>query len=242
MPEHVIDLNDNLFYHHEKEITASSLIISEWDKDILSGLRCSSCWLRSYDCYCGYISQRRLSLESLCKDNIHVHIFMYYHYKEIGRSANTAHLLELLLPNSKITRIIYGSDLQKEKAMIELLLTENKCHNVKTCILYPTKSSELLSNWIKISNIDKFKNSYNDKDYENNYENDSKINIIALDGTYGQAETQYKYVKKILTLANIFPIPVVKLDLEKGYCMSMMTGLMSQVGKGNYMYIVYLFY
>lgn len=236
----IIHLNDRFLYHHEKEIVASALVLSKWDKDILSGLRCGKCWLRYYDCYCNYISQRKVSLDLICNSKLLVHIFIYYHYKEIGRSANTAHLLELLIPHSKITRLIYGYDLEKEKAMIEMIIDESKSFNIKTCILYPTKTSELLSKWITANNIRKFEaNSSCDN---NNYDNNTTINIIALDGTYGQAETQFKYLKKILLLANVNPIPVVKLDLENGYCMSMMTGLMSQVGKGISYYHILLYH
>ena len=204
----ILQLNDKLLFHHEKEILASALIVSKWDKDISSGLRCGKCWLRFYDCYCNYISQRKVTLDLTLNSKLLVHIFIYYHYKEIGRSANTAHLLELFIPNSKITRIIYGYDIQKEKAMIEMIIDESKNLNVKTCILYPTKTSELLSKWITVNNISKFDASNNRNN--NSCDNNATINIIALDGTYGQAETQYKYLKKILLQANVNPIPLVK--------------------------------
>jgi len=229
--EHIYQFNDKLLHHHEKEVLASALFMSKWDEDILSGLRCGSCWLRRYDCYCNYVSQRKLSLEAACYSKVDVHVYMYYHYKEIGRSANTAHLLELLLPNSKITRLIYGFNIEKEKTMIEMIVTEIKSRNIKTCILYPTKTSKLLSEWMHVNNMNKFESS---RDSESccNREINTKMNIIALDGTYGQAETQFKYLKKMLKLASISHMPLVKLDLKNGYCMSMMTGLMSQVGKG----------
>ena len=55
---------------------------------------------------------------------------------------------------------------------------------------------------------------------------------VALDGTYGNAARQWKYLRQSLEqLDSKVPLPVVKLDLELGRCNSAVAGIMHQPGK-----------
>ena len=75
--------------------------------------RCDKCWLRRYNCYCKSFDDIRHCINEISSgknaeiiqtgQSIHVlpDVFMYYHYSEIGRSANTAHVLEALLSPSE---------------------------------------------------------------------------------------------------------------------------------------------
>jgi DTW domain-containing protein YfiP len=76
-----------------------------------------------------------------------VKVCMYYHYQEIGRSANTAHLFGALCP-SATESIIFG-DVAKEQQLVREIKREYDEGEPITCILYPDRSAVLLSEWIK---------------------------------------------------------------------------------------------
>ena len=73
---------------------------------------------------------------------------MYYHYQEIGRSANTAHLMQAVCPHTNFSHLILG-DTESEIQLINEIIDENVRNEPMTCVLYPSKDAILLSEWIK---------------------------------------------------------------------------------------------
>lgn len=73
---------------------------------------------------------------------------MYYHYQELGRSANTAHLYEAVCPSAKFEKVVFG-DTEAEVKLVQDILTETMNEEPVTCVLYPSKDAILLSDWIK---------------------------------------------------------------------------------------------
>ena len=73
---------------------------------------------------------------------------MYYHYQELGRSANTAHLYEAVCPTAKFEKVVFG-DTEAEVKLVQDILTETINDEPVTCVLYPSKDAILLSDWIK---------------------------------------------------------------------------------------------
>jgi DTW domain-containing protein YfiP len=62
-----------------------------WKGELTSGNRCSKCWLRMRECFCYKLTQFREEIYGNKAQNIRICI--YYHFQEIGRSANTAHVV-----------------------------------------------------------------------------------------------------------------------------------------------------
>ena len=73
---------------------------------------------------------------------------MYYHYQELGRSANTAHLFEAVCPRSNYETLIFGDTLG-EIGLVQDIIKESKEGRPVTCVLYPSNDAILLSDWIK---------------------------------------------------------------------------------------------
>jgi hypothetical protein len=73
---------------------------------------------------------------------------MYYHYQELGRSANTAHLMEAVCPSNHFERVVFG-DTEAEKKLVQDIITETLNDEPVTCVLYPSRDAILLSDWIK---------------------------------------------------------------------------------------------
>ena len=73
---------------------------------------------------------------------------MYYHYQELGRSANTAHLFEAICPTKNFEKVIFG-DTKAEIQLVNDIIRETLDDEPMTCVLYPSKDAILLSDWIK---------------------------------------------------------------------------------------------
>lgn len=105
--------------------------------------RCERCWLRLYDCHCDSISRIREEISksadeeqqfdvrnvtnSSAEVEISLTVCMYYHYSEIGRSANTAHFFEAILNDSapksansfvSCKSVVFG-DIQAEDNLVD---------------------------------------------------------------------------------------------------------------------------
>lgn len=233
--------------HHWTDIYSYKQKVEWWDAatactDWHEEGRCSRCWLRNYDCYCSiniepdvYIhSKSPTTATATCSP---VRICMYYHFSELGRSANTAHFLNMILPASiPIDTIVYGDE-EKERVLLAEMAEEAASGIINTVVLYPSNDAIELPTWIHNRLLLIASASKNNKDNDSNSSIDSNSNamksirIVALEGTYPQAERQYKFLKKSLLSLYSLPLPVVKLYFDDGKCMSMMTGLMNQVSK-----------
>lgn len=174
--------------------------------------RCPVCWIRTTDCFCKTILQKRLELEPLKSDR-EFKILMYYHYMEIGRSANTAHLFDALCPD--LSEKLIFCDLEGERKLINDIRHEYENSQPVTCVLYPSEDAILLSDWLAQRPPEC---------------KDKPVRLVALDGTYPMARRQVKYLRSCCELQNV-PLPLVKLDLKDGICKSAIAGIMSQPGK-----------
>ena len=108
---------------------------------------------------------------------------MYYHFQEIGRSANTGHLLEMLSPQSSCAPLVFGDE-ESESKLIDEMVLEHAENRVATCVLYPSSDAASLAEW-----------AASNKRTNNVCDNGGGVNnvgagdfvgvrMIALDGTY----------------------------------------------------------
>ena len=178
--------------------------------------RCKLCWVRIQDCYCKTLLKKREELETIQSEaksqgELDFKVCMYYHYMEIGRSANTAHVFEALCPS--VTEPLIFGDVENENKLIEDIHRESVNNEPVTCLMYPSPDAMLLSDWMA---------SRPNKSLP--------VRLVALDGTYPMARRQVKYLNSRCQLLNC-KIPLVKLDLKDGACKSAIAGIMSQPGK-----------
>ena len=193
-----------------------------WDDNVnVKKLRCGRCWLRRFECYCSVLDEKSRFYADGCNDCSMVKVLMYYHYKEIGRCPNTAHIFENIIPAHMFDKVIFG-DVEKEEQLIQEMREEQSSERIQTCVLYPSKNAVLLSDWIA-----------------NRPDKNLPIRLIGLDGTYSGAHRQFKFIQKAVLgkdeddtsgdAIGHYPI-VVKLDLENNRCVSAYAGLMHQPG------------
>ena len=203
---------ENFNIRHHPNTQESFIGHMNWWKQETVANRCKKCWLRRFDCYCSTLNEKSNSYrESLLPFSQKVRILMYYHYLEIGRSANTAHVFDELCPDIS-EQLLFG-DSDKEIELFQQLRIEYENNESRTCILYPTTTSLSLSDWISQQPL-----------------NNKPIRLITLDGTYAQAHRQFKHLTKSAACYK-FPLPCVKLDLPEGGCKSAIAGMMRQPGK-----------
>ena len=151
----------------------------------------------------------------------HVEFVIYYHYRELGRSANTAHLLESLFD---IETIIFG-DSDKEIAMAEQLKEEYIEGRRRTVILYPSKDAKGLDEWM-LENGERGIGDKSCNSFDSISEYDRRaLRIVLLDGTYSDASMMARHLEQLLTTYSV-PCPLVKLDLEDGMCRSAYVGFL----------------
>jgi hypothetical protein len=120
-------------------------------------------------------------------------VTIYYHYHEIGRSANTMHILEILCP-SLCQNIILG-DIDKESKLLQRILDsqdEERLYgktSTKIAVLYPSTDSVIIPIWLQpqFSINNSSLTSELNEDRKQNLTTTKNIELIVLDGTYGQA-------------------------------------------------------
>jgi len=213
-------------YQHPCVIENYVSVVGKWNA---TEGRCRRCWLRDYDCYCKTIDDQAVVLRGMPTPN--VDILLYYFFSEVGRSGNTGHLLELLLPETT-TSLVFG-DVSREQELIDRMVQEYRSGSIDTCIFYPSSDAILLSEFIAS------RNGYNTTKEQQNqlFEKvekmhkqdnlDRRVRLVALDGTYHTARRQFKYLRDTLLRVGV-PVPVVKLDLSSQGCCSAYLGLMQQ--------------
>jgi DTW domain-containing protein YfiP len=143
--------------HHDKTISSKMIKDSWWENEINDGKRCKTCWLRPHECYCSYINEKKVLYQQLFNDSNENNtvIYMHYHYQEIGRGPNTGHVLEALLPPNMFEKGVYG-DTNSDINLVNDMILENEEDDIYTCVLYPDKTSVVLSGIIHIIPIDYF--------------------------------------------------------------------------------------
>lgn len=195
--------------------------INDWNTAVdVSRLRCGQCWLRKYDCRCSYLTERRdFYHKALSAAN--VRICIYYHFMEIGRSANTAHVFPLICPDYTTT-VIHG-DKSAEDALIEQIIQETLDGSSRTCLLYPCRDSISLDEWLHQPGESMHLQQTSEK---------PKLRLIILDGTYRAAAQLLRFIQKNMqtnhSLAN--SISLVHLNLPEN-TRSAAAGFMYQPAK-----------
>jgi len=217
--------------HHQKTKEAFLGRHEWWEQETIS-FRCPKCWLRHFQCYCNYMTERKYHYDTLFGQNktFKLEVYMYYHHLEIGRSANTAHIFDVL-GESVVIPIVYGDE-NAEARLMETIVSEYKQGITNTCILYPNNESLLLSDWINNTVIQSFPTQETSEPSSNNLIL-PPIRIILLDGTYPCAS---RMAKALLNMreAYLLPeevLPFVKLDLSENGLKSAVAGIMYQPAK-----------
>lgn len=228
------------FSHHPLTLEQSIINRNRWKEACAdTGIqgRCPVCWLRRHDCYCSTLDTRRDTYASGIR---RCELILYYSYRELGRSPNTAHVLETLLPYC--TRTIVLGEVNKEREMIQEIIEEYQANKRRTAILWPNKHAMLLSEWKAVidqqrdadKGDDDTKEDTSSTNSTNTNKNDDtfKYRLIALEGTYKDATKLYKtLVNAINRLDPSVPLPIAKLDLGEEGCASAMIGIMVQPNK-----------
>ena len=203
-----------MFDHHELTKHSCEVFINQWQL-LTTTKRCPACWLRVYECYCSCL--KPLPGEVPYIDSI----IIYYHFKELGRSSNTAHLLPLLLPHRQCRTITYG-DSEPEAELMRQIVLEQQAGKPRTCIMYPSKDSPTLSAWLKQSDS----SLGGGEGGGPSSASPSGINLVVVDGTSSQARRQVNHLEHMFR--SVIPgectsrLPLVKLDFEAigGSCVS----------------------
>ena len=222
--------------HHPKFMESYKLKLDAWQeaqcRDTVNK-RCGKCWLRVYQCYCKTLNERAKAYSCPGLQVANTEVINYYSFKEVGRSPNTAHIMERILPHNS-SSLIYG-DMEAEDKLIEEMVEEYVNFRVRTCILYPTTDAKIVSDW-RIE-VEEYNTSGKDKDKdkgEGEEEVETRYRLIALDGTYPEARRMFTYLSAKLEAKGVpkCAVPVVKLDLgEEGFIKSAYLGLMHQPGR-----------
>lgn len=185
--------------HHPMELHSSLLKQAAWRAKLSH--RCAVCWLRKYDCYCSAMAG---GVASISAPAVLAEVVVYYHYSELGRSPNTAHVLSIAAPHL-VTRCLTFGDVQQERELLDILQAERASGEDRTCIMYPSHDAIDIRQW-----YDTRKSA-------------APARIILLDGTYSQSTKQLKFI--LNHFDNV--VPIVKLDLGRG-CRSAIAGIMAQ--------------
>lgn len=247
--------------HHPTVPGTMYALCARWkgncDNPDLQGGRCERCWTRKAQCYCTHLAEQRKVYAPVAPeapDAINplsikgCEVIMYYAPKELGRTPNTAHLFEELLPYCT-RRIIIGDEMEEQKLIAEMV-QEYRDGKPRTCIMYPTADAQLLSHWSEKAKAlwaASSDSTGTGSTLNGQHQPDLPIRLIALDGTYSCAGRLYKHLHRCMTVALAGPgadksanpigpnglnvVPVVKLDLADGGCRSAMAGIMQQPGK-----------
>lgn len=196
--------NNQLSFHHELTLQPAISTIKDWNIRYPQTNRCEVCWLRNYNCFCSYFNEKAEKYHNIVSNytqsqqlnnsnNPIIQITIYYHYKEIGRSANTMHILEALCP-SLCYSIILG-DIEKESQLIERIIQSqidqrngNNYYD-RIAVLYPSQDSITIPNWLKSLNTLNSSNSSSQpsSNLSSSINYSPKVELIVLDGTYPQA-------------------------------------------------------
>lgn len=245
--------------HHPTTLQASQAHLLWW-KSQTTGYqpsRCLSCWLRSYQCHCSVLSEQQTLLQqdiSILK-NLSVEIVLYYNYMEIGRSANTAHIFQILCP--AITKQLVLGDELAEEELFQTIAAEREAGIEKTCMLYPSSTSISLNDWLQTVKQQQQQQrrrhraapvgQHND-DSDDSDHGIPSVRLILLDGTYPGASRVARFLSKatarLAASSNSTShsashsngdgysgIPCVALDLHENGLRSAVAGMMYQPAK-----------
>ena len=226
-----------MFDHHDLTKQASQQYASKWHTlSQVTHTRCSACWLRSYECYCAHFHQMGQYVEPATISSI----IIYFHYQELGRSTNTAHLLPIILPQL-CRSIVYGDSPQEvdlvEQIMFELIAGGRK----SICILYPTKECPTVTLWLQQQQQQRHKKIHAGCAVKSSVATIEEevlegevsmaaaaggVTLVVIDGTYSQARRQVNHLDHLLRATagyqSHFQLPLVKLDFDAigGACVS----------------------
>jgi DTW domain-containing protein YfiP len=165
--------------HHELNRISYNAKVAWWQEEQATGKRCALCWLRPHECFCSTLRTIQADMTDYVTRNSleeRIRVCLYYHYQELGRSANTAHLLEAICP-TLCERLIFG-DAMAELRFIKEMINEHQSNKIRTCILYPHATAVGLDEWVAST-----------------YCSDQPLRLVVLDGgclTYQQIRTMCK--------------------------------------------------
>jgi DTW domain-containing protein YfiP len=104
--------------HHEMEQAAYLGSTAAWESSV-QVTRCGKCWLRQSFCYCETFREKASKYSEGGRIS---KVLLYYHFKEIGRTANTGHIFEAMAPHW-CTSMTLG-DLEAERNLLRTIMEE----------------------------------------------------------------------------------------------------------------------
>mmetsp|Transcript_175 Transcript_175/g.211 ORF Transcript_175/g.211 Transcript_175/m.211 type:complete len:279 (-) Transcript_175:101-937(-) len=150
--------------------------------------RCLKCWYCSLRCVCDKMPNKISS-----NDLPNVSILLLMHHKEYLNAGNSAKSLLALLPKKCINLYVYGREGDFNECLNEMLVDREH-----TMILWPGKESLTIDDFINSLPATSGWRTTNDEDSDS-YNNQKKLLIVALDGTYTNAKNMAKSIKRRLS-------------------------------------------
>lgn len=181
--------------HHEKTRESYEKVMSHWAEKTIpdTGHRCATCWLRTTQCRCAFLRERLpiyASHISEVQSNQPFTVLMYYHFSEIGRSPNTAHIFPIMCPALSET-VIYGNT-DEERKLIDEIVEEYRSGKRRTAILYPCPNAVLVSEWVAMGKSD-ITTTNPEKVVGDHDDQSCGVRFVVLDGTYHQVGLGVSY-------------------------------------------------
>ena len=174
--------------HHENALRSYNLKLDWWGNQISTQFRCEVCWLRRYECFCNEMKNMGMTLSQFQDSNypLKIKVCLYYHYQEVGRSPNTAHVFEAISSFadqnifSECEVIIFG-DSEKESQLLKDINNDIESNDFKTCILYPAPYCKSIHDWVLTAAKSKRESQVTQT---SNYDTKDTFRLVLLDGTY----------------------------------------------------------
>ena len=116
-----------------------------------------------------------------CMTTNKIEVIIYYHYSEMGRSPNTAHILPIIAPDLVSKTLIFG-DSEDELDFFNNIIQEHQRNIGRTCILYPSYNAIPINQWYQST-----------RSSSSNL--DLPLQVVLLDGTYSHSTKQIKFLQ-----------------------------------------------
>ncbi len=235
----VVEKEDcNVWRHHAETLKNAQEKLNSWNKVTADSCmdpqiaRCERCWTRKFQCYCSVLQESK-DKKSASREDLNVDFVIYLSLKELGRTANTAHILKELIPEN-CTRLLYTDEVNEQKLIAEIA-SEIRLGVKRTSILYPSNDASSIQDWQHPPSTESAVLSSETVEKSSKKALPSpRPRLVALDGTYKEAARMYKYLQRCLRTILDDPaavLPVVKLDLGVGGKRSAYLGLQAQPTK-----------
>ena len=172
-----------------------------------------ACWARWSQCLCEYFGERKRSFYSTKEgaattlQAANIHILSWYHQKELGRTANTAHIYEELCGPAVCTRIVYGDE-GPEAALIEDIIREAETGQRRTAVLFPRHDAVPIGDFYQELALQQKVDDENDMILP-------PLRLVAIESSYSKANRMVKLIENAVNTRGV-AIPLAKLGVKEG--------------------------